>query len=42
MPYPTPIEILAGAQAPMPTALGLAGYDRFAAEPCLIFKVRGA
>jgi hypothetical protein len=26
----------------MPTALGLAGYDRFAAGLCLIFKVCGA
>ena len=32
----------AGAQAPMTTALGLAGDDRFAAGLCLIFKVCGA
>ena len=30
------------AQAPMTTALGLAGDDRFAAGLCLIFKVCGA
>ena len=32
----------AGAQAPMATALGLAGHDRLAAGLCLIFKVCGA
>ncbi len=32
----------AGAQASMPTAFGLAGYDRLAAKVGLIFKVRGA
>ena len=32
----------AGAQAPMPTALGLAGHDRLAAVLCLGFKVCGA
>ena len=32
----------AGAQAPMTTALGLAGHDRLAAVLCLVFKVCGA
>ena len=32
----------AGAQAPMPTALGLAGCDGLAAVLCLIFKICGA
>ena len=32
----------AGAQAPMPTALGLARHDRLAAVLCLVFKVCGA
>ena len=32
----------AGAQAPMTTALGLAGDDRLAAVLCFVFKVCGA
>ena len=32
----------AGAQAPMPTALGLAGHDRFAAGLLLSLEIRSA